>query len=257
MSKKRNAIATTYPFLHIELFPSEKKAGMPIVQDFLAPMRPSYWRCLNPAAQDDASMWINPMSAGQPPNWISLRVTGATANWDPNTTDPPTSPYTVPIMLYDEPAMTRITAYHGTDETYNKGTARKIWVEEFTYAPSAEDFPPAKMASSWKPDATLFIPTAERLHHITSFICSKTPREIAAEQCCMSEKKAFVALKNTGPNYGIILGVQRATQSNGEALTWFMDRVYALTTLVIFLSNDRFTQMMGMPSVVGSEKNNK
>jgi len=124
----------------------------------------------------------------------------------------------VPVMLHYEGGTIKITA------TSEKGEV--LWQKSMTYELPGQHFPKVRMSSKWK-----------QIDNMNA-VCSLKPDEIA------QEKWNFV-----GPIHRYIrftddysltlnLGIQIVLTHSLEPMTYYVDRIYALKTLDIYLSQD-------------------
>ena len=125
------------------------------------------------------------------------------------------SDYLVPVMLHNEGGTIRITAYDETD---------KLWSRSLTYQLPEDYFPKPQMSSLWK-----------QIGHMTA-ICQLKKEEIIQEK--FSSIGPIHHYIRFSDDYSIVLdlGIQKVVNSQTfEPMTYYIDRVYSLKTLGIYL----------------------
>jgi len=179
-----------------------------------------------------------PVHNNQPPNYLAVRVGLNYARIAGLDTDG----FHVPVMLHYQPTYLRITASRG---------ARVLWQETLHYALPPELFPRAKIGRAWSlttPEAvvgengTLPRDLSEGLRHPMARMVesSVTPAEMAREPFTVDAANGTAVAFDGTAHMGIIMGVTKVVRDDtGEPLTFYLDRVWALTELIVFLSDER------------------
>lgn len=222
--------------LHVELLVSLTipVAEQPSHQEFFIPVpgRREDWRFAGKRPMEDC-----------PPNAMHSSVTLSKARFPglPKPLD-----FRVPVMLHYQPTFLRVTAYRGTE---------LIWREVVRYMLSPTDFPVAKTSSAWKErrEERNAAAMPRELTEIPGTLveAAVTPEQIAREPFTVdASKKRSVAFEITNPHLAIIMEVVKVVRDDtGEPLTFYINRVWALTGLIIFLSDERVDALYPPPSI--------
>ncbi len=213
------------PLIRVELVPPPRLAGISsLEQEFYMVANPTDWR-------------RNPDIPGHHPRMLSANVSPARVNLGMVN-----AIYEVPIMLYYEPTTIRFTAYRASRDAGDAPTTprRPVWQIEMPYlVPEEYRKPPASVeaarAGDWQS-----APRDERGN--PREVRTLSVEELISETAVLGPEK-LVAFDVTNQNVSMIMRVQLATQANGKSLTWYGDRVYALTGLTLFLS-DMYYKML-------------
>jgi hypothetical protein len=232
--------------VHVTLFitdqlPVEKQ---PDAQDFVVPVpsRAGDWSRINPRDATAPCAGIMGLGYGQLPNYRSMRVGLNRARLGPN------NAMLVPVMLHYQPTFIRFTGL--------KEDGTVAWVTTLKYAIEPAAFPRAAFPSTFKRvnSAGLPIPEGSRewakqllADSANSMVtCTKTIDEIVQERFTVDRKEErLVGFARYDENVGMAIGVTRVVQDGekGEPLSFYIDRVWALTSLVLFLSDSHLTDL--------------
>jgi len=158
-----------------------------------------------------------------------------------------------PLMLFYAGTV-RVSAFRDTPDGAIQTTTTPspppppVWVCEFPLQLPEDGFPMAPLGRAWKatpcnPEHLTGVSASQadpRLFR-TILLCSKTIAEVAKEKAaCVDRQAVQIALCSPQvDDVALLLSIETVVnQDNGEALTFFQDRVYAVRTLQLFCNFD-------------------
>lgn len=232
--------------IHVTLFitdqlPVEKQ---PDAQDFTihAPPLRTDWSRIDPRDATAPCAGVKGLGYGQLPNYRSMGIGLNAARLGPAHT------LSVPVMLHYQPSFIRFTGL--------KRDGTVAWVATLKYGIDPGAFPRAAFPSTFKRINSAGIPIPEgsrewakqllRDSANSMVTCTKPIDEIVQERFTVSRKKErLVSFVRHDDDVGIAMGVTRVVQDGekGEPLSFYIDRVWALTSLVLFLSDSHLTDL--------------
>lgn len=238
-----SVMAQHHVFLHFELLPP---AGLPAhaAQDFsTGPLTPAVWHTIDPTNPRAPAAGVPGLGFGRPRHMTSAKVGLNTARMlEPETL--------VPVMLWYEPVTLKISAYAARDEARENKTL--IWSLNVPFMLHPDDFPRAPVPSAWRDANASDLPMFERelgqrlAGDQRALECTKPLSEVAKEKPVLDKQSHLVPLDQATNDVGLVLLVKRAVQASGEPLTFFIDRVWALSGLVVFLSDRYYDQLFAV-----------
>jgi hypothetical protein len=195
--------------IQVELLPP---IGHPSIfrQDFEVSSNPAHWQ-------------IDPETSER---YTSAKVTqnrGTLVNDEGETIE-----FAVPVMLFYETTPIRITASRGNNQIW-----RAVW---------AFQLPPEYRQRRPIPDCIKVL-SANEQGIPQQISCSKRAEDIVKESQHFGPEQ-YVGFNHVDPNVRVAFGISKATQPNGEVLTYYMGRVFALTTIVIYLSEPYYQRVI-------------
>lgn len=153
--------------------------------------------------------------------------------------------FKVPVMLHYQPSYIRLTGMRQSD-------GKHVWQDSMGYLLPEDVFPRAEPASTWRPaqrptdvseNATLPQEWQDDLASPanTLVVAEVTPEDMAREPFTIkTDQERLIGFGAANPHFGMAMGVTKVVRDdNGEPLTFYIDRVWALTKLILFLSEER------------------
>jgi hypothetical protein len=215
--------------LHFEIIPPEIYANANQEQDFSAKITSNQWQSINNSITGEieqgcgekrdikvVGLNVSANDSRLGPNAPSSSLEKSLAEKGSKGGPSPPPVFKVPVMLHYEGGTIKLTAYSDDGKTH-------LWTKTLTYELPEEYFPKMVVNSNWKRIDN---------EHVE---CLLKPTEMALE------KWGFIGQVNHYIRFSddylvtLDLGIQKVLNEKLEAMTYYIDRIYALRNVGVYL----------------------
>lgn len=212
--------------LHFEIIPPEIYANANQEQDFSVKTNSNQWQSINNGITKEIEKGkgekcdIKVVGLNVTPNDSRLELNATFLEKGGN----PPPIFKVPVMLHYEGGTIKLTAYSDDGKI-------QLWTKTLTYELPEEYFPKMVVNSNWKRIDN---------EHVE---CLLKPEEIAVE------KWGFIGQINHYIRFSddylvtLDLGIQKVLNEKLEAMTYYIDRIYALRNVAVYLDKSLINTM--------------